>query len=178
MDTNTPALASIGIDIGMESLPVETVANEIMEVIDKHQLDIREALEALSLVRGDFEAQLLDCYEKKNPPPFPCKDCGVNTMPATNEQGGTPKGCHECYMVHDELWAKAGMEEDEMLCVGCLEKRLGRELIAGDFTDAIINDPDFPLHTPRLRFRLTSGGKPAATPGAMTALVNGEGLPR
>ena len=93
MDTNTPAPA------------YEKLADEIIEVIDKHQPDIREALEALSSVRGFFEAQLLDCYEEYNPP-SPCKDCGVNTIPTTNnEQGGARKGCCEYYMVHDELWA-------------------------------------------------------------------------
>jgi hypothetical protein len=166
MDSNTPALA------------YEKLANEIMEVIDKHEPDIREALEALSCVRGWFEEQLLDCYEKYNPAPVPCKDCGVNTLPATNEHGGTPKGCCECYMVHDELWAEAGMKYDGgSLCVGCLEQRLGRELIAGDFKNNFIqNDPDFSLHTPMLRSRLTSGGKSAVNPGAFEAYLNGEGL--
>ena len=164
MDTNTPALA------------YEKLADEIIEVIDKHQPDIREALEALSSVRGCFEAQLLDCYEEYNPP-YPCKDCGVNTIPTTNnEQGGARKGCCEYYMVHDELWANAGMKYDGgFLCVGCLEQRLGRELIAGDFANNFIhNDPDLPAHTPRLRSRLTSGGKSAVNPGAVDAYLNGE----
>jgi hypothetical protein len=161
MDTNTPALT------------YEELADEIMEVIDKHEPDIREALEALLIVRSCFEEQLLDCYEKYNPAPVPCNDCGVNTIPATNERGGTPKGCCEYYMVHDELWAKAGMKNG-FLCVGCLEQRLGRELIAGDFVNNFIqNDPDFSLHTPRLRSRLTSGGKSAVNPGAVDAYLNG-----
>ena len=46
---------------------------------------------------------------------FKCVDCGVNTHDAD-----------EYYMVHDELWAAAGMEPaGGMLCVGCLEQRLG-----------------------------------------------------
>jgi len=45
-------------------------------------------------------------------------------------------------MVHDHLWAEAGMKPRRisgMLCVGCLEIRLGRELNSNDFIDAPIN---------------------------------------
>jgi len=60
---------------------------------------------------------------------FPCLDCDTPT-------GG------ECYMVQNALWAAAGMEpEGGLLCIECLEKRLGRELTGVDFTDVPINDP-------------------------------------
>jgi len=40
--------------------------------------------------------------------------------------------CHDCgsrpprgdYMVHNAVWAKAGMQRRGFLCLGCLEKRL------------------------------------------------------
>lgn len=35
-------------------------------------------------------------------------------------------------MVHDHLWAQAGTT-DGFLCIGCLERRLGRRLQSRDF---------------------------------------------
>ena len=48
-----------------------------------------------------------------------CLDCGVDTI-----------AIDEYYMVTHELWANS----DGMLCIGCLEKRLGRELTPDDFS--------------------------------------------
>lgn len=57
-----------------------------------------------------------------------CLDCGVNT----SEIG-------EDYMVFDDVWQAANPEEMGRLCVGCLEKRLGRELGPADFTHVYTN---------------------------------------
>jgi hypothetical protein len=58
-----------------------------------------------------------------------CIDCGVNTY-----------AIGHYYMVSDDLWASAGMEPDGgMLCLDCLEKRIGRRLTYDDFT-AIVPD--------------------------------------
>jgi hypothetical protein len=46
----------------------------------------------------------------------------------------------EWYMVNDNLWKAAGMEEmGGCLCIGCLEERLGRRLRPDDFSDCLIN---------------------------------------
>jgi hypothetical protein len=78
---------------------------------------------------------------------FKCNDCGDNT---------STKG--EYYMVHDHVWNKAvnkgGMKDDHMLCVGCLEKRVGRKLHKGDFTDAAVNTRPFGVHSDRLTDRM------------------------
>ena len=58
-------------------------------------------------------------------------------------------------MVLDTVWLKAGMS-DGYLCIGCLEKRLGRMLTARDFTSVVLNDPDHPWHTKRLSSRLAA----------------------
>lgn len=62
----------------------------------------------------------------------------------------------EYYMVHDDLWESTGLGlGDGLLCIGCLECRLGRELQSADFTDAPLNDSDFPWpKSDRLRDRL------------------------
>jgi hypothetical protein len=92
-----------------------------------------------------------------------CIDCGADTTPCTGKRGCRHKGRHEYYMVHDEVWAEAGMRTGlihpyggggDYLCIGCLENRIGRRLRANDFTGVPINDPDHPWKTPRLRLRL------------------------
>jgi hypothetical protein len=48
----------------------------------------------------------------------PCADCGADTF----------EDNHEYYMISDDLWQTAGADEG-FLCIGCLETRLGRQLI-------------------------------------------------
>ncbi|MGY3409161.1 hypothetical protein ACVWZV_005274 [Bradyrhizobium sp. GM5.1] len=61
-----------------------------------------------------------------------CLDCGRQTT-------FTREG-DEYYMVHDEVWQRANPTGEGMLCVGCLEGRLGRQLSAEDFTDCPLNE--------------------------------------
>jgi hypothetical protein len=61
-----------------------------------------------------------------------CHDCRTDTV--------TRADLGEVYMVHNELWARAGMEPNGgFLCIGCLERRLGRRLTPDDFTDCPLN---------------------------------------
>lgn len=70
-----------------------------------------------------------------------CVDCGVNTA-----------RLGEYYMVWPDVWASSGLRHDDgMLCVGCLEHRLGRRLNAVDFTAVPVN---FDRVGPRLRERI------------------------
>lgn len=64
---------------------------------------------------------------------FECVDCGENTH-FTNEY----------YMVQFELWNEYGAG-DGMLCVGCLENRIGRKLNKADFFDCPVNNGIFGL---------------------------------
>jgi hypothetical protein len=51
----------------------------------------------------------------------------------------------ELYMVKSAVWKEAGMEPDGgVLCIGCLEARIGRRLRRKDFL------PDHPFNDPRL----------------------------
>lgn len=64
---------------------------------------------------------------------FHCVDCGENT----SEHNG---GLNEYYMVHDGVWALSGLgPNDGMLCIDCLERRIGRCLTAKDFPPVFIN---------------------------------------
>jgi hypothetical protein len=87
----------------------------------------------------------------KLPESWVCVDCGVNTAPglfnraemeaAFAAQGDRDDGVEqhitsgsEVYTVRDAVWKAAGMEPmGGCLCIGCLEKRLGRVLRPKDF---------------------------------------------
>lgn len=72
-----------------------------------------------------------------------CVDCSDDTK-------------YEHYFVKNEVWfGEANMGESGMLCIGCLEQRIGRTLTASDFTSAHINDPRRYSKTARLVDRLT-----------------------
>jgi hypothetical protein len=64
----------------------------------------------------------------------------------------------ERYMVNSELWDEYGAY-DGCLCIGCLERVMGRKLEPADFTDALTNS--HPGKSERLRDPL----------GANTAMV-------
>lgn len=73
--------------------------------------------------------------------PF-CTTCDVNTM----EVG-------EYYVVNHDLWKRYGVGKG-MMCIGCLEDRLGRELNPSDFADAPINSMGDKSRSERLKSRL------------------------
>lgn len=56
-----------------------------------------------------------------------CQDCSRDT------RGG------DYYMVNDDLWAEAHPQDVGMLCMSCLETRIGRPLDARDFTHFPVN---------------------------------------
>lgn len=77
----------------------------------------------------------------------PCQDCGNDTSPTT--------GIAEYYMVSRHVWKAAVHDGAKILCIGCLEKRLGRDLGPYDFG----GDGGFPVNameprSPRLNLRL------------------------
>ncbi|WP_202033282.1 hypothetical protein [Nocardioides sp. WS12] len=75
-----------------------------------------------------------------------CMDCGVNTAPLDGDNW-------EYYMVHDDLWLSAVPGDEGQLCIGCIERRIGRRLVPADFTDAPVNDPHDPWDSERMRSR-------------------------
>ena len=72
------------------------------------------------------------------PPRRPLRDCGTDTLSAK------PGVFSEFYMVHDRVWEAAGMtlHGGGYLCIGCLERRLGRRLHRADFTGCDLNSLD------------------------------------
>jgi hypothetical protein len=52
-------------------------------------------------------------------------DCGIDTSIAT--------GNGHYYLARDEVWRQAVPGRQGQLCLDCLERRLGRPLVRGDF---------------------------------------------
>jgi len=75
---------------------------------------------------------------------FLCLDCRVDT----GKIG-------EFYFVYSHIWHDAVGSYCGMLCIGCLESRIGRELDSRDFTSAYINSISFSPKSDRLLGRLT-----------------------
>jgi hypothetical protein len=83
-----------------------------------------------------------------------CADCSAGTI-----------RLGEWYDVHDAVWEAAwrgrrkwwhDIRGQAVLCIGCLEQRLGRTLVASDFTAAPCNNPNKVNISERLRVRLTA----------------------
>jgi hypothetical protein len=94
-----------------------------------------------------------------------CCDCGIDTI-ATDEW----------YMVNNEVWEQAWSGHRcptyislglftvpqppppglEVLCIGCLENRIGRTLCRTDFIDVPVNDPNRLQLSNRLLDRLAA----------------------
>ncbi len=60
---------------------------------------------------------------------FICLDCYIDTSKA-----------NELYMLQDETWKLTGLGKVGMLCVGCIESRIGRKLTATDFNNSYLNN--------------------------------------
>ncbi len=73
---------------------------------------------------------------------FVCLDCKVDTSQID-----------EYYMVSDKVWNSVC--EAGMLCIGCLETRVGRELNKDDFTECPLNSDNLLGASERLKDRLT-----------------------
>jgi|JI10StandDraft_1071094.scaffolds.fasta_scaffold80465_3 hypothetical protein len=110
---------------------------EVLEMIEW----LHDDMGLSSVVTGTELAALLAETLVSVRDPF-CTTCDVNTM----EVG-------EYYMVDHALWNRYGVGKG-MMCIGCLEDRLGRELVSSDFSDVPINTMDTDLRSKRLKARL------------------------
>jgi len=100
--------------------------------------------------RGQCYSRLMtyDCGCAYSCKPFICKDCGFNTLHGD-----------EYYMVTNEAWKASGLTSNGgMLCIGCLETRLGRELTGEDFPDYPINRGVFGMSA-RIKARIATSNE-------------------
>lgn len=74
------------------------------------------------------------------PESWACIDCRINTAPGFLNREQTERAFARDWnknflkSIRSKIWEAAGMEpKDGCLCIGCLEKRLGRALSPNDF---------------------------------------------
>lgn len=78
---------------------------------------------------------------------FLCLDCGIDTG-----------AIYEHYMLIDSTWYLIHDSKIGMLCIGCLEIRLGRQLNANDFNDSYLNNTSIAPKSARLIERMNARG--------------------
>ena len=93
------------------------------------------------LVRGAWRDSLLFIATD-----WRCHGCGVDT-----------DAIDEYFMLHNSIWNQVADVLDGHLCIGCVEVRLGRSLIASDFADAAVNINPLLKRSTRLAARLATG---------------------
>jgi hypothetical protein len=93
--------------------------------IDVYRCALCRETYVIDIVHDDY-----DFDDEDDMSVFECLDCGVDTAEID-----------EYYMVHNSIWYDANPNIEGMLCIECLERRIGRELNPYDFTDAAINWP-------------------------------------
>lgn len=71
-----------------------------------------------------------------------CEDCGIDAHKI-----------NEWYMITYPVWDQVA-DRLEVLCIGCLENRLGRKLKPEDFADVPLNHPGVTNKSERLVNRL------------------------
>lgn len=78
---------------------------------------------------------------------FICLDCGVDTG-----------AIYEHYMLVDSTWYLIHDSKTGMLCIGCVEIRLGRQLNSNDFNNSYLNNPSTAPKSVRLIERMNAHG--------------------
>ncbi|MGW1742425.1 hypothetical protein ACWCPQ_26870 [Nocardia sp. NPDC001965] len=121
------------------------VESEIEDVVDEHAEQTQSSIVRVQGAHGwrRFEmsnGEELDFRWEHAPIDFRCTGCGYDAS-------------GEGYMVHDEVWAKAGFT-DGCFCIGCLEAALGRRVSTPDFQDLPMNTDPYRVRSKRLRDRL------------------------
>src|SRR5215813_7066154 len=123
----------------------------------------------IAILQNPNDEDRVQSYRRFGVESWNCIDCGFNTAPGlstrsqleiafgagASEVAQTIDDKSEVYTVRTHVWKNAGMEPwGGCLCIGCLEKRLGRRLRPADFVlGHVFNQPGFP-RSERLRDRL------------------------
>jgi Protein of unknown function (DUF2695) len=111
---------------------------------------IQACLSYFRLQGGFCDCEVVLNVDMTEPEPlvaFSCKDCASDY--------------DEDYMVQNDVWKACGAG-DGMLCIGCLEKRIGRKLRRQDFTDLPLNEINPKTRSLRLQDRLSTEPSKAA----------------
>ena len=127
-----------------------TLCRRILALMGLEDEAIQACLSYFTLQGGGCDCEVVLNVDMTEPKPlvdFSCEDCGSDY--------------DEHYMVQNDIW-KAYGAGDGMLCIGCLEKRIGRKLHRQDFIDLPINEINPETQSLRLQDRLSTEPSKAA----------------
>jgi len=111
---------------------------------------IQACLSYFTLQGGGCDCEVVLNIDMTEPKPlvdFSCEDCGSD--------------CDGYYMVQNDIWKTYGAS-GAMLCIGCLEKRIGRQLSQQDFIDLPLDEINPETQSFRLQDRLSTEPSKAA----------------
>jgi hypothetical protein len=128
---------AVDADAPSTAIWLENVIDDIAAIVT------RPYVETAGYLAGDLGGLVYDATdeEEERRRVSACLDCSTDTF----EIG-------EYYMVVDTVWLAANPDEAGMLCIGCLEMRLGRQLRPDDFLPVEMNRS--PHRSPRMRARV------------------------
>ena len=86
---------------------------------EKCEVDTTKGIVVLRSCEGRYLRSYQYRHDNSMWDPYVCRECG--------------KAIKECYMAKDELWKQLGYGPLDLVCPGCLGKRLGRRLTREDF---------------------------------------------
>lgn len=115
-------------------LLLDSVIEEITTIVVEPYVEA--AAELATRVEALIENDVDDVAEN-----FVCLDCGASTLEL-----------REYYMLENPVWLEANPADDGMLCIGCVEERLGRRLRPDDFMPIEMNRSE--RHSERLSARI------------------------
>jgi hypothetical protein len=127
-----------------------TLCRRILVIMGLKDEAIHACLTYFTLQGGGCDCEVylnVDMTEPKPLVDFSCEDCGSDY--------------DEYYMVQNDIWKTYGAG-GVMLCIGCLEKRMGRKLRRQDFIDLPINEINPEAQSLRLQDRLSTEPSKAA----------------
>jgi hypothetical protein len=127
-----------------------TLCRRILALMGLEDEAIQACLSYFTLQGGGCDCEVVlnvDMIEPKALVDFSCEACGSDY--------------DEYYMVQNGIW-KAYGAGGGMLCIGCLEKRMGRKLGRQDFNDLPLNEINPETQSLRLQDRLSTEPSKAA----------------
>jgi len=127
-----------------------TSCQRILAIMGLEDEAIQACLSYFTLQGGGCDCEVylnVDMTEPKPLVDFSCEDCASDY--------------DEYYMVQNDIWKVYGAGKG-MLCIGCLEKRIGRKLRRQDFIDLPINEINAETQSLRLQARLSPEPSKAA----------------
>jgi hypothetical protein len=139
------------------------LAGELHEAVDEG-LDAEALHDVISLWEANnLNEDLSFAAMVRGGEPTPCDDCSRDVTPY-DEFGYPEEDGWEWYMVSAPVWKAATGQgpPPSILCIGCLEVRIGRTLTSADFADVPLNGPHN-IRSQRLATRLGRGPESTAS---------------